>query len=394
MLIWIVEDDMEFAEHFERLIRGIDSVSDVRVFYTAESLLESAKAIGVKEVPALIFVDVYLPGSAGGVDLVSTLGDSELRAPCIVMSHSDRAKIIRQAGATRAADFLVKPSSYSPKVWGDWSRDVEASMNFALSKSASFEEVEAKLTTQRLELFYRSVNHDYRQPIVDISTRIRELRAELVRGAAARPKKLNASVRSIEIAVSRSLDVVAELEAVVGDGRFAVNPTTIKAASMKRSILARWGEHFDGLDVDCAPDVKTMSVDVRKLNRAIDNILNNSVKFRNEVGSCKARVTIIRCQDDEDFFKVIFEDWGIGIPPSDRTRVFLPGARASNVGQRFPGYGRGLALVKLFVEAHKDIATEKIGTCWISDPTDHQGTILTIRLPLRSREILVDPIAD
>jgi hypothetical protein len=54
------------------------------------------------------------------------------------------------------------------------------------------------------------------------------------------------------------------------------------------------------------------------------------------------------------------------------------------------GFGRGLATVKMYVEAHHQIDTGKPGDCRFVIPDDAVGTRLIIQLPKKARQVLVD----
>jgi signal transduction histidine kinase len=66
-------------------------------------------------------------------------------------------------------------------------------------------------------------------------------------------------------------------------------------------------------------------------------------------------------------------DRGIGIPTVDRTRIWEPFYRGSNVGE-VTGSGLGLAVVKTCVELHRGE--------WAIASEEERGTIVTVRLPL------------
>jgi len=71
------------------------------------------------------------------------------------------------------------------------------------------------------------------------------------------------------------------------------------------------------------------------------------------------------------------DDDGIGIEPSDRSRVFEPFVRLDQQGERGGGVGLGLALVKRIMENHGgrvEIAEAPQGGCrittfWPQDPS-------------------------
>ncbi|MEQ1751417.1 MAG: PAS domain-containing sensor histidine kinase, partial [Prosthecobacter sp.] len=104
------------------------------------------------------------------------------------------------------------------------------------------------------------------------------------------------------------------------------------------------------------------------LRHIFGNLINNAVKYSPEGSEvlCTARR-----EGDDAVFQVI--DHGIGIPETDRARLFEAFHRCSNVGE-IPGTGLGLVIVKRCVDLHE-------GTMQI-DSTIGKGTTFTVRLPL------------
>ena len=109
-------------------------------------------------------------------------------------------------------------------------------------------------------------------------------------------------------------------------------------AGMARERGLRWEEAIP-------PDLPLITADPDRLAQALDNLVDNAVKFtppggcvRVEAGSGDGRVWI-RVQDT-----------GPGIPPEELPRLFEPFYRGRQGGR--PGLGLGLFLARTIVEAH------------------------------------------
>ncbi|XVV09410.1 ATP-binding protein [Actinoplanes sp. CA-131856] len=110
--------------------------------------------------------------------------------------------------------------------------------------------------------------------------------------------------------------------------------------------------------------------DAGQLERALRNLLENSIKFTDPGGRLECRVGTANDQ-------VVIEitDTGIGIPPDDLPGLFTPFHRASNaMHQAVQGSGLGLAIVRNIVSEHGGTVTAR------SDLG--QGSTFTITLPL------------
>ena len=118
----------------------------------------------------------------------------------------------------------------------------------------------------------------------------------------------------------------------------------------------------------------TVEADTFHLSAAISNILDNAVKY----STASPEVTVrLRHSPDSRNVRIEIQDNGIGIPPSQRRRIFekyyrIPTGDVQNVR----GFGIGLYYTRLVVEKHG-------GTISVS-PAPGRGSIFTIILPISS----------
>ena len=102
------------------------------------------------------------------------------------------------------------------------------------------------------------------------------------------------------------------------------------------------------LEVEIAPQIPSVSGNPTHLERVLDNLVDNALKFTPEGG----RITV-RLWSEPDV--VIFEvsDTGVGIPADQLGRIFERFYQVDgSTRRRYSGTGLGLALVKEIVEAH------------------------------------------
>jgi signal transduction histidine kinase len=84
------------------------------------------------------------------------------------------------------------------------------------------------------------------------------------------------------------------------------------------------------------------------LSRAVDNLINNALKYTRTGGKIQVRLYAVQQQ-----LRFEVEDNGVGISPDDQPHIFKPSYRASNpLVQHVSGTGWGLYLVKKIVETH------------------------------------------
>jgi len=113
-----------------------------------------------------------------------------------------------------------------------------------------------------------------------------------------------------------------------------------------------------------------ISADREKMELAIQNLLENAVKYTPEGG----KISITVSGDDANvIFKI--KDTGVGIPDSQHDRIFTKFFRGDNViRMETEGSGLGLYTTRNIVDAHK-------GKIWF-DSKEGEGTTFTFTIPI------------
>lgn len=123
---------------------------------------------------------------------------------------------------------------------------------------------------------------------------------------------------------------------------------------------------------DLPPDLPLVQADARLVQRVMQNLTGNAVKFTLEGG----RVQVKAWSDErQKALLVSVSDSGPGIPPDERERIFQKFTTGRVAGS---GSGLGLAFCKLAVEAHG-------GRIWV-DSNQAEGASFIFSLPLRDEE--------
>jgi two-component system sensor histidine kinase MtrB len=130
------------------------------------------------------------------------------------------------------------------------------------------------------------------------------------------------------------------------------------------------------VEVDPAVDGLRLPVDKRRFERVMANLVENASLYAGGV----TRVTVGRHPVDVAVpartIRVVVEDQGPGVPPSDRAHLFERFYRGGRAGRResSEGTGLGLSLVSEHVRLHG-------GAIWIED-APVRGSQFVIELPL------------
>jgi signal transduction histidine kinase len=86
--------------------------------------------------------------------------------------------------------------------------------------------------------------------------------------------------------------------------------------------------------------------DSAAVSEAVLNLIDNAAKYSGE-----SRLIRVRAHGDETNVILEVEDRGIGIPESEREKIFEQFYRSKN-GQENGGFGLGLFIVKQIMNAH------------------------------------------
>jgi len=149
--------------------------------------------------------------------------------------------------------------------------------------------------------------------------------------------------------LSKLINDVLDL-ATIEAGRMALSRKQVAVADLlntAKQMTAEWARQQKlEMIIDCPTNTGHFDVDEHRMKQVLFNLISNAIKYTPAGG----RITLeARRQDDWIELSVI--DTGIGIPESDRDRVFGKFER-TNLHMHQTGAGLGLSLVKNLVELH------------------------------------------
>ncbi|MDX1795946.1 MAG: ATP-binding protein, partial [Hydrogenovibrio sp.] len=89
-----------------------------------------------------------------------------------------------------------------------------------------------------------------------------------------------------------------------------------------------------------------LKIDRVKLKQVFLNLLSNAVKYNHEGGRVRIEVELF----DENAFRIVVSDTGVGVPEKDRSNLFQPFNRLGQERGPIEGTGVGLSITKTLVE--------------------------------------------
>lgn len=135
-------------------------------------------------------------------------------------------------------------------------------------------------------------------------------------------------------------------------------------------------EHSFILEIEIAKDLPLITADAPALQRALQNLINNAVKYSGDAHwlSIKAQLNKGLRQS---VVSITIADHGIGIPAEELPHIFDPFYRGQEVtAAQIHGSGLGLSIVKQIVEA--------FGGSISVESSPSKGSAFTLHLPLAS----------
>ncbi|PWT98842.1 MAG: hypothetical protein C5B53_06210 [Candidatus Melainabacteria bacterium] len=234
-------------------------------------------------------------------------------------------------------------------------------------------DVSARVEVERLkEEFMAIVSHDLRSPLSAIQCTLSEMqlpKGELDDGSSKSINVANASIKRL-IKLTDDLLEVAKLD----DGKIVLETKVIDPAVLvERSVDALSPAAKEkGVEITVEHGEGFVQVDADRMTQVVLNLLSNAIKFSPAEGHI-----LVRSFANEPAGRAMIEvvDEGPGIAPEFQREIFEKFKRSSTDKSK-SGVGLGLAISKLFVEAHGGI----IGV----DSTPGKGSRFWVELPLVS----------
>lgn len=188
------------------------------------------------------------------------------------------------------------------------------------------------------------------------------------------------AIADIDSATSRLVELTEDLLDVtrLQAGRLELQLEPADLVPLVKRILARFQVTAENhrLELNVMREPLVCNIDPRRIEQVFSNLINNAIKYSPLGGSIN-----ITLDEDEDQRNALFtiQDQGIGIPESQRGRIFSRFMRADNTKMYdIKGTGLGLYLCRELVERHE-------GLIWF-DSDEGKGSTFNVSLPLYEQE--------
>ncbi|MCA1842009.1 MAG: PAS domain S-box protein [Actinobacteria bacterium] len=222
--------------------------------------------------------------------------------------------------------------------------------------------------------FLSNISHELKTPLVPIKGYTGML-------LGSRPVPPEQAREFLEVIRDKADELERQIEQLIAfaalqAGRMVLRRDRVQAGQILDTVVDRW----EGRVGDRHPivrhvdrDLPEVAGDRRWLERCLDALLDNAIKFSPAGGEVRATATLHH-NGDEPSVKLSVHDHGVGIPPERLDRIFDPFTQVDGSATRsFGGFGLGLAFVQRIVGAHRG----KL----VCDSAPGRGSTFSILLP-------------
>ena len=205
--------------------------------------------------------------------------------------------------------------------------------------------------------FLSNISHELRTPLTPIKGYAEMLRRDQQMPAARqlagdkRRAFLDGILESSE-RLERTVDILVNFAAMEA-GRLVLRTEPVDSANLVHEVCERWRSRSDRHRVEEQVTGRPrVLADRRLLERSLDELIDNAVKFSPEGGVVTVRAELIGAADGRAV-EISVSDEGIGIAPADFDRIFTDFSQLDgSATRRYGGLGLGLPFVQRVVAAH------------------------------------------
>ena len=332
------------------------------------------------DIPDIIIIDIHNEDDSG-IELCTRIKEvSALQeTPIIFMTMSGFPYLINRAYKAGAFDFLIKPFSQV-----ETSLRIKAHLDLVRSrKSEKVALLKAEQASNMKTMFLANMSHEIRTPMNGVLGFIPILKSHLIKDEVL-TEYLNIMETSGK-SLLRLLNDILDLSKVEA-GALTIKETVQFTTSFFNDIKSFFKDQaaIKGLALNMEftremPNI--LKFDETRLRQILVNILGNALKFTHE-GEINIKVNYLKHSDAECDLIVEISDTGIGVPESEKQRIFnvFEQARDQDTA-RYGGTGLGLTICSRLLGLMK-------GKIEIADNPKGKGTVFTISLPCKIEDKL------
>lgn len=233
--------------------------------------------------------------------------------------------------------------------------------------------VKAKKETEKankeITRFMTNISHDLRTPITVILGYTQAIIDGHVEDSKDKDKYIERIYKRTKYLNELIEDffLVARLE----DNRINIFKEPVDINRLIKSIVLEMELSFNNKDIDLVLELdknitEPVEIDKLKMYRAIENLINNAIKYTNQNGTIKIKTKLLNNSQVE----ISIQDNGIGIKEEDIPYLFDRYFKGKNRGNNKESFGLGLYITKEVINKHN-------GRIWVESKLN-EGSVFYI----------------
>ncbi len=237
-----------------------------------------------------------------------------------------------------------------------------------------YDQTEERELMQMRDDLSRMIVHDLRSPLTAVTTGLKLLR-DVIPADVSYRSLVDSTTTASQYAIRKLLSRVDSLLDVSRVGQLALETEPVRLETLVEEVCAELNPLAQDMEValqlDIGADVPLLNIDPDKVERVLQNLIDNALKF----SPAASTITVRACVPNpaERFVRVEVADQGPGVPDEYKTRLFERFTQIKGRHGARRGVGLGLTFCKLAVEAHG-------GRLWIED-NPGGGSLFVFTLP-------------
>ena len=289
---------------------------------------------------------------------------------------------LESPGDTPAGERLVSIRRGGEEIWLSLTEAVMRDPAAAVAgRIFAFRDISAERVVEQMKTeFVTNVSRELRSPLTSIYGFAETLlRDDVLFGEEERETFL----RYITSEAGRLTAIVDRLLAVarLDSGDLQVHLARTDVGAVVKEVVAAAENAFGGSEhrfvLDLPAEQLEAEADREKLRQIVTDLVENAVKYSPGGGT-----VVVSARRGDDGIEVSVEDEGIGIPESERMRIFAKFYRAESAGRDLASGGSGLGL---FIA--KELLAAMRGRIWVV-PREGLGSSFVFTLPLAEQPVL------
>ncbi len=227
---------------------------------------------------------------------------------------------------------------------------------------------------EQQQVFMHMVSHDLRTPLTIIHGHMQLIEDAMQK--AGIEEEVRISMQAVRRGIERMTGMIQDLADMArGEGgQLQLKLEPVALSSYLPDLFERLATTLEiqRVHTDLPPDLPPVQADYSRLDRIMNNLLSNALKY-----SDPGTPVLLRARQQNGEVVVALSDVGQGIPPEDMPHLFERFYRGKDA-RKAEGIGLGLYITRLLLEAHG-------GRIWVESAVG-KGSTFAFSLPVAAAE--------